>query len=108
MGHDDYPGDYPGQPGDPGYPGEWGHPRESGDPERGFELIRPEDFLRPDPVPSDARRMGLDRNTEEGAMLTFASSLDPAKGSHRLVAWVLLLVMLIPVLLGVVSELRLL
>jgi hypothetical protein len=98
MGHHDHLGDA----------GDFGDTGDLGGAERGFELIRPEDFLRPDPVPSDARRMGLDRNTEEGAMLTFASSLNPAKGSHRLVAWVLLLVMLIPVLLGVVSELRLL
>jgi hypothetical protein len=72
------------------------------------EPIRPEDFLAPNPIPFDARRMGLDRNTEEGAMVALAGSLDPAKLSHKLIAWVLLLVVAAPVLLGVLTEIRLL
>lgn len=70
--------------------------------------IRPEDFLVPDPIPLDARRLGLDRNTEEGAMVALAGSLDPAKLSHKLIAWLLLVVVAGPVLLGLVTELRLL
>ena len=70
--------------------------------------ITPEDFLAPNPIPGDARRMGLDRNTEEGALLALAGSLDPAKLSHRIIAWVLLFVFATPVLLLVLQEIRLL
>jgi len=38
----------------------------------------------------DARRLGLDRNTEEGALLAFSSALRPDKPAHRVVAWLLL------------------
>jgi hypothetical protein len=72
------------------------------------ELIRPEDFLAPDPIPLDARRMGLDRNTEEGALLALAASLDPAKLSHKIIAWVLLFVFATPVLLVMLQEIRML
>ena len=69
------------------------------------ELIAPEDFLGPDGVPLDARLMGFDRNTEEGAMIALAGSLDPRKLSHRVVAWVLLLAFAVPLLLGVTRSL---
>jgi hypothetical protein len=69
--------------------------------EEGVELIRPEDFLGPDGLPFEARLMGFDRNTEEGAMLALVGSLDGARVSHRLVAWVLLVAFVIPMLLGV-------
>ena len=68
------------------------------------ELITPEDFLAANPMPVDARRMGLDRNTQEGAMIAMASSLDPAKVSHRVIAWVLILVFAGPIVLGLVME----
>ena len=42
-------------------------------------------------------RMGLDRNTVEGAWIEFASALDRTKPSHRMVAWVLLVLILVPV-----------
>lgn len=45
----------------------------------------------------DARRLGLDRNTEEGALLAFSSSLRPDKPVHRAVAWVLLAAFCLPV-----------
>jgi hypothetical protein len=38
----------------------------------------------------DARRVGLDRNTEEGALVAFSSALRSANPVHRVVAWVLL------------------
>ncbi|RLV49580.1 hypothetical protein D9V37_06555 [Nocardioides mangrovicus] len=41
----------------------------------------------------DAARIGLDRNTLEGAQLAFFSHLDPRKPSHKLVAWVALLLL---------------
>jgi len=76
-----------------------------GEPDDDLELIRPEDFLVQQSLPADARRMGLDRNTEEGAMLAMAASLDPAKASHRLVAWVLIVAFVGPLLLGVTRQL---
>ncbi len=53
-------------------------------------------------IPDDARALGLDRNTTEGALVGMAGSLSGAKLSHRLVAWALLLVFLGPLLLGIV------
>jgi hypothetical protein len=41
----------------------------------------------------EAARMGLDRNTLEGAQLHFFSNLSPAKPSHKVVAWVALFLM---------------
>ena len=66
------------------------------------ELITPEDFLGSDGIPADARLMGFDRNTEEGALIALAGSLDPAKLSHKVVAWVLLVAFAIPLALGMV------
>ena len=48
----------------------------------------------------DARRLGLDRNTEEGALLAFSSALRPENPLHRTVAWVLLAAFGIPVVLA--------
>lgn len=70
------------------------------------ELIVPEDFLAPSGIPVDARRMGLDRNTQEGALIALAGSLNPAKLSHKIVAWVLLLVVAVPTLFDVLRLLR--
>ncbi|HEY6932800.1 MAG TPA: hypothetical protein VI452_05330 [Marmoricola sp.] len=62
------------------------------------ELIEPEDFLPPNPFPVDAQRLGIDRWTgDNGALIALAASLDRAKPSHRVVAWLLLLVVLTPV-----------
>jgi hypothetical protein len=46
----------------------------------------------------DARRLGLDRNTEEGALIAFSSSLRPNNPVHRVVAWILLAAFGIPAL----------
>ena len=53
----------------------------------------------------DARRIGLDRNTEEGALLAFSGSLRPDKPVHRVVAWVLLAAFGLPVLFAVLHYL---
>jgi len=66
----------------------------------GVELITPEDFVGPSGIPADARRMGFDRNTEEGALIALAGGLDPAKASHKVVAWVLLVAFALPLLMG--------
>jgi hypothetical protein len=66
------------------------------------ELIAPEDFLGADGISGDARLMGLDRNTEEGALIALAGSLDPRKVSHKVVAWMLLLTFAVPLLLRLV------
>ncbi|MBA3309024.1 MAG: hypothetical protein H0U28_03055 [Nocardioidaceae bacterium] len=50
-------------------------------------------------VPDDARRMGLDRNTEEGALIAMTGSLSPTRLSHKLVAWAILLSFVAPGLL---------
>ncbi len=72
--------------------------------EPGGEFIAPDDLLARRPMPDDARRMGLDRNTQEGAMIALAASLNPAKAWHRVIAWVMLVVFVLPVLLGALSE----
>jgi hypothetical protein len=54
-------------------------------------------------LPADAQLMGLDRNTEEGAMVAMAGSLRPAKLSHRIIASVLLIAFAVPHL-GVLLE----
>ncbi len=55
-------------------------------------------------IPDDARMLGLDRNTEEGAMVAMAGSLSPTKLSHRVVAWLVLLSFLGPMLFGAVHN----
>lgn len=47
-------------------------------------------------IPAEARRMGLTRHTEEGALLDFAGSLNATKPSHRMMAWLMLLVFTAP------------
>jgi hypothetical protein len=48
----------------------------------------------------DARRIGLDRNTEEGALIAFSGALRPSNPVHRVVAWVLLTAFGFPALLA--------
>jgi len=61
-------------------------------------------FVQHSAIPADARRMGLDKNTEEGAMIAMAGSLNPTKLTHRLIAWILLVAFAAPFVLGLVSE----
>jgi hypothetical protein len=53
---------------------------------------------RPDTRPDEAKRMGLSRHTEGGAVLQFASSLDGAKPGHKMMAWILLITFASPAL----------
>jgi hypothetical protein len=72
-----------------------------------IELIEPEDFLPPNPFPTDAQRLGIDRWTgNDGALIAVAANLDSAKLSHRAMAWLLLLVVLVPVASDVWSVVR--
>ena len=48
---------------------------------------------QPPEMPDDLRRMGLTRNTEEGAWIEFVSTLDPSRPGHVLAAWLILLVL---------------
>jgi len=48
------------------------------------------DIWQPPEMPDDLRRMGLTRNTEEGAWIEFVSMLDRSKPSHVAVAWLIL------------------
>ncbi len=73
----------------------------TGDP--GHDEERPQ-IWAPPTMPDDARTIGLDRNTEEGAMVLMASSLDSSKLTHKLIARVLLLALVgIPILLRVAT-----
>jgi hypothetical protein len=55
----------------------------------------------PHPYGSTRRQgLGLDRNTEEGALLAFSTALRPDNPLHRAVAWNLLAVFGIPVALA--------
>ncbi|MFC6286705.1 hypothetical protein ACFP3Q_10865 [Nocardioides sp. GCM10027113] len=80
-------------------PEPWG---PSGDP--GHSPVS--DLWRPPTMPEDSRRMGLDRNTVEGAWLEFASVLDRRKPSHVVVAVLALAIFVIPVLLTLLDVLR--
>jgi hypothetical protein len=53
----------------------------------------------PHPYRAAEQRLGLDRNTEEGALLAFSGALRPDRPSHRMVAWVLLVAFALPVVL---------
>ncbi len=55
-------------------------------------------------IPDDAKAMGLDRNTEEGALVAMAGSLSAAKVSHRVVAWFVLASFLGPPFFGLVHS----
>lgn len=77
-------------------------PEPSGDP--GHSLAN--DVWTPPRLPAEHERMGLSRNTVEGAWLEFANSLNPARPGHRVVAWVALLAIGLPLLLSVLSVLR--
>ena len=59
---------------------------------------------QPPAMPADQARLGLDRNTVEGAWIEFASSLDRRKPAHRVVAWVLLLLIGGPLLLAAAQQ----
>jgi hypothetical protein len=56
-------------------------------------------------LPEDAVRMGLDRNTQEGAMIGMAGSLNASKPSHRIVAWLILLSLTVPLLITLLGVL---
>jgi hypothetical protein len=56
-------------------------------------------------MPDDLRRMGLTRNTEEGAWIEFASMLDRSKPSHVAIAWLILVTLFGIPLLVTVSQL---
>jgi hypothetical protein len=62
-------------------------------------------FHHVEALPEDAVRMGLDRNTQEGAMIGMAGSLNASKLSHRLVAWVILLSLTVPLVLTLMHQL---
>jgi hypothetical protein len=70
-----------------------------------MELIRPEDFLAANPFPADAQRMGIDRWSDDAGMIAIAASLNPAKLSHKIFAWLMLLAVLVPFVLNLWSEL---
>jgi hypothetical protein len=70
-----------------------------------MELVRPEDFLPANPFPPDAQRMGIDRWSDDAGMIAIAASLNPAKLSHKIFAWLMLVAVLVPFVLNLWSEL---
>ncbi|MGH3354647.1 MAG: hypothetical protein ACRDOJ_02040 [Nocardioidaceae bacterium] len=54
-------------------------------------------------MPEEAELMGLDRNTEEGAMVALAGSLNGRRPGHRVIAWLILVSLAAPVVLSVLS-----
>jgi hypothetical protein len=54
-------------------------------------------------MPADAQRMGLTHHVPDGAILDFAGKLDSSRLTHRIAAWVLLVVFGLPVLLRIVQ-----
>jgi hypothetical protein len=53
-------------------------------------------------MPDEARRIGLTHHVPDGAILEFATRLDSTRLSHRIVAWVLLVVFGMPVVIYVI------
>ena len=53
-------------------------------------------------MPDEARRIGLTHHVPDGALLDFAGRLDSTRASHRMVAWVMLLVFGLPVVFYVI------
>jgi hypothetical protein len=77
----------------------------SGDPGHG-----PVDHAiwQPPEMPDDLRRMGLTRNTEEGAWIEFASMLDRSKPTHVAIAWLILVTLFgVPLVMSVSDLLNL-
>lgn len=70
----------------------------SGDP--GHGPVAPQ-IWQPPEMPADLQRLGLTRNTEEGAWIELASMLDRARPSHLLIAWLMLAIFVVPLLLSV-------
>jgi hypothetical protein len=54
-------------------------------------------------MPDEARRIGLTHHVPHGALLDFAGRLDSTRPSHRVVAWVMLLVFGLPVVFYVIG-----
>jgi hypothetical protein len=53
-------------------------------------------------MPDEARRIGLTHHVPDGAILDFATRLDSTRLSHRIVAWILLVVFGMPVVIYMV------
>ena len=66
------------------------------------------EIWQPPEMPDDLRRIGLTRNTEEGAWIEFVSMLDRSKPSHVTIAWLILLTLFgIPLLMTITQLLQL-
>jgi len=86
---------------------------DPGEPEDGdvwdgegpVELIEPEDFLPGNPFPLDAQRMGIDRWSDNAGMIAVAASLNPAKPWHKVIAWLMLVGVVLPLALNLWAQL---
>jgi hypothetical protein len=86
---------------DPGGPAD-GDPWDGESP---VELIEPGDFLPANPFPVDAQRMGIDRWSDNAGMIAVAASLDPAKPWHKVIAWLMLVGVVVPLALNLWAQL---
>jgi hypothetical protein len=60
------------------------------------------EIWQPPQMPTDLQRIGLTRNTEEGAWIEFVSMLDRSKPAHVAIAWLILLTLFgIPLLMTI-------
>ena len=69
-------------------------------------MTEQEPVWTPPRLREDDERMGLTRNTVEGAWLEFAGNLDPRRPLHVAVAWVTLAIFVLPVLFTVANVFR--
>ncbi len=75
-----------------------------GSPDDPADLDPVAGFTQHTAMPADAQLMGLDRNTEEGALVAMSASLRPTRLSHRILAWLLLLSFAVPYLVSMLQE----
>lgn len=71
-----------------------------------FEDDDLEPLWRPPGLPEEHARLGLTRNTVEGAWLELAANLDPRRPFHLAVAWLALAIFVVPVLLTLLQLFR--
>jgi hypothetical protein len=88
-----------------GYDDPGGPTDEPWDGEGPVELIEPDDFLPANPFPLDAQRMGIDRWSDNAGMIAVAASLDPAKPWHKVIAWLMLVGVVLPLALNLWAQL---
>ena len=73
------------------------YPRDEFDEDHSDDDEAPPYWFHGQHLPSDARAMGLTSYVPDGAILDFAGALNSQRRKHRVTAWVLLFVIMLPV-----------